>query len=173
MAKTLYKPLKRGVCERVEKHRRLATKQEYAKQNACEESKVIRIDEAQLDYLMEGFTERIEWATNRIVDESKPSYVSIQNATTNGDGFSWLLKCIIGLPIILFGISIVAFLFNSAKEYWIQGGNMQLLVIILGIAAFDCFCLGVEVIREKDRNYIVALFSALASLVALIVALVK
>ena len=32
---------------------------------------------------------------------------------------------------------------------------------------------GIEVLREKDRNYIVALFSALVSLVALIVTLVK
>jgi len=50
---------------------------------------------------------------------------------------------------------------------------MQFAVVMMGILGFDCIILGVEVLREKDRNYIVALFSALVSLVALIVTLVK
>ena len=139
-----------------------------------EENKNVRLDEAQLTKFLDELTERIEWSTNRIVDETAPKRVVIQpRETTNTDGFSWLLKCSIGLPIMLFGIGLFAALWQSADLYWKQGWNMRAVVIFLGIAAFNCLCLGVEIFREKDRNYIVALFSALVSLVALIVTLVK
>ena len=139
-----------------------------------EKNKTTCLDEAQLTKFLDELTERIEWATNRIVDETAPKQVVVQPAkTTNTDGFSWLLKCSIGIPIMLFGIGLFIVLWQSANLYWAQGWNMRLVVTFLGITAFDCLCLGVEIFREKDRNYIVALFSALVSLVALIVTLVK
>ena len=49
----------------------------------------------------------------------------------------------------------------------------RIALFIVAIADFDCLLLGIEILKEKDRNYIVALFSALVALVALIVTLVK
>lgn len=141
------------------------------KRELIEKSEIVHLDDGQVSRLLDELTQRIEWSTNRIVDETAPKHIVVQ--PTNTDGFPWLFKCFIGLPIMLFGICLFVALWQSASLYWTQGWNMRLVVIFLGIAAFDCVCLGVEIFREKDRNYIVALFSALVSLVALIVTLVK
>ena len=138
-----------------------------------EQLRSIRLDETQLNEFVNELTHRIEWSTNRIVDESKPAYVTVQTQNSSAGGFSWLLKCIIGIPIMLVGIGILAFMCQSIGLYWTQGWSMRLALLFLGIAAFDCLCLGVEIFRERDRNYIIALFSALVSLVALIITLVK
>lgn len=44
-------------------------------------------------------------------------------------------------------------------------------LFVVAIAGFDCFILGIEIFREKDRNYIVSIFSALVALAALVVTL--
>lgn len=132
----------------------------------------VRLDAEQENRLLEELTKRVGWSTNRIVDEVKPHY--IVNAPENkSDGFSLLIKCIIGIPILIFGAAIIFYLFQNAVGYWEQGFSMQFAVVMMGILGFDCLVLGVEILREKDRNYIVALFSALVSLVALIVTLIK
>lgn len=132
----------------------------------------VRLDAEQETRLLEELTKRVGWSTNRIVDEVKPHY--IVNAPENkSDGFSLLIKCIIGIPILIFGAAIIFYLFQNAVGYWEQGFSMQFAVVMMGILGFDCLVLGVEILREKDRNYIVALFSALVSLVALIVTLIK
>ena len=132
----------------------------------------VRLDAEQENHLLEELTKRVEWSTNRIVDEVKPRY--IVNAPENkSDGFSLLIKCIIGIPILIFGAAIAFFLYQNATNYWQQGFSMQFAIVMMGILGFDCIILGIEVLREKDRNYIVALFSALVSLVALIVTLLK
>lgn len=132
----------------------------------------VRLDAEQETRLLEELTKRVGWSTNRIVDEVKPHY--IVNAPENkSDGFSLLIKCIIGIPILIFGAAIIFYLFQNAVGSWEQGFSMQFAVVMMGILGFDCLVLGVEILREKDRNYIVALFSALVSLVALIVTLIK
>jgi len=137
------------------------------------EQKTIYLDETQVSKFLDELTERIEWSTNRIVDEVAPTHVAIKTHYADRGGFPWLLKCTIGIPIMLFGVAMLIVLYQSAGLYWDQGLGMRLAAMFLGITAFDCLCLGVEIFREKDRNYIVALFSALVSLVALIIALVK
>lgn len=140
--------------------------------NATHQTVTVRLDAEQKNRLLDELTQRMEWSTNRIVDEVKPHY--IVNAPENkSDGFSLLIKCIIGIPILIFGAAIIFYLYKNAVEYWEQGFSMQFAVVMMGVLGFDCIVLGVEVLREKDRNYIVALFSALVSLVALIVTLVK
>ena len=138
-----------------------------------EQPKTMHLDDTQLREYIDEMTQRIEWSTNRIVDESRPAYVAVRAQNSSAGGFPWLLKCTIGIPIMLVGFGILVFMWRSAGLYWIQGWSMRLALIFLGITAFDCLCLGVEIFREKDRNYIIALFSALVSLVALIVTLVK
>lgn len=140
--------------------------------NAAHQTVTVRLDAEQENRLLNELTQRMEWSTNRIVDEVKPHYVV--NAPENkSDGFSVLIKCIIGIPILIFGAAIIFYLYKNAVGYWAQGFSMQFAVVMMGILGFDCIVLGVEVLREKDRNYIVALFSALVSLVALIVTLIK
>ena len=139
---------------------------------ATHQTVTVRLDAEQENRLLDELTQRMEWSTNRIVDEVKPHYVV--NAPENkSDGFSLLIKCIIGIPILIFGAAIACFLYQNAATYWQQGFSAQFAVVMIGILGFDCIVLGIEVLREKDRNYIVALFSALVSLVALIVTLVK
>lgn len=132
----------------------------------------IRIDDKQIEYFLDQLTERMEWSTNRIVDESKPSYIPVCQPKES-DGLSSVLKCFISFPIIVFGIAVFVFLFTYGDDYLKQGFSQQLSVVFMGILCLDCILIGIEVFKEKDRNYIVALFSALVSLVALIVALVK
>lgn len=132
----------------------------------------VRLDSEQENQLMDKLTQRIEWSTNRIVDEVKPRYI-VSSPENKSDGFSLLIKCIIGIPILIFGAAIIFYLYQNAVGCWEQGFSMQFAVVMMGILGFDCIVLGIEVLREKDRNYIVALFSALVSLVALIVTLVK
>lgn len=132
----------------------------------------VRLDSEQQKQLLDDLTQRIEWSTNRIVDETKPCYISTNNEKQS-DGFSFFLKCAIGIPIIIFGIAVFYFLIKNGGDYWVQGVSSKFALVIMGILGLDCVLLGVEVLREKDRNYVVALFSALVSLVALIVALVK
>lgn len=136
------------------------------------EPAIVRLEAEQENRLLDELTQRVEWSTNRIVDEVKPHY--IVNAPENkSDGFSLLIKCIIGIPMLIVGLAIICYLYQNASGYWEQGFSMQFAVVMMGILGFDCIVLGVEVLREKDRNYVVALFSALVSLVALIVTLVK
>ena len=41
------------------------------------------------------------------------------------------------------------------------------------VIVVDCIILGIDIFKEKDRNYIISLFSALVALVALVVTLLK
>ncbi len=132
----------------------------------------VRLDAEQENRLLDELTQRVEWSTNRIVDEMKPHYI-VNTPQKKSDGFSLLIKCIIGIPMLIVGAAIFYYLYQNALGYWEQGFSMQFAVVMMGILGFDCIVLGIEVLREKDRNYIVALFSALVSLVALIVTLVK
>lgn len=166
--------LRRMRKKRNEKRARILTADQLIQEkDLSEQTKIIQLDDAQTNAFLNELTQRIEWATNRIVDEKVPVQVTVQNPSVDSRGFPWLLKCTVGVPIILFGVGIVGFLLKSAGEYWAQSWAMRLMIVFLAVIAFDCFGLGVEIFREKDRNYLVALFSALVSLVALIVTLTK
>lgn len=140
--------------------------------NATHQTVTVRLDVEQGNRLLDELTQRVEWSTNRIVDEVKPHYI-VNVPENKSDGFSLLIKCIIGIPMLIVGLAIICYLYQNASGYWEQGFSMQFAVVMMGILGFDCIVLGVEVLREKDRNYVVALFSALVSLVALIVTLLK
>lgn len=144
-----------------------------AKRKLAEEQKTVRFDDLQLKESIDELTECISWATNRIIDETRPKYITVTGNNANDTGFSMLLKCIIGLPMFLVGAAVVMFLWKSGGEYWVQGKAMRFALVVLGITGFDSICLGIEIFRERDRNYVVALFGALVSLVALIVTLVR
>lgn len=149
---------------------------EQKKKNAeLQKQKTIRLDDEQVESILDSLTQRIEWSTNRIVNETHHSIVvdSIEHRRNNVDGFSYFLKWIIAAPFFLLVISIIYFLFTVGRQYWAEGWSQRFALIFVAIAGFDCFILGIEILKEKDRNYVVALFSALVALVALIVTLVK
>ena len=140
---------------------------EQKKKNAeLQKQKTIRLDDEQVESILDSLTQRIEWSTNRIVD-------SIEHRRNNVDSFSYFLKWIIAVPFFLLVISTIYFLFTVGRQYWAEGWSQRFALIFVAIAGFDCFILGIEILKEKDRNYVVALFSALVALVALIVTLVK
>lgn len=137
-----------------------------------QKQKTIRLDDEQVESILDSLTQRIEWSTNRIVNESIV-VDSIEHRRNNVDSFSYFLKWIIAVPFFLLVISTIYFLFTVGRQYWAEGWSQRFALIFVAIAGFDCFILGIEILKEKDRNYVVALFSALVALVALIVTLVK
>lgn len=140
------------------------------KRLACAETKVY-LDEKQLDDFMDKLTERIEWSTNRIVDETKPTpdFVNVQ---PKQDAFSTLLKYILAIQFSGFGIGVIAAIVTNWGTYW-TGGTRNLATLCVIFVGICCCAIGIDIFSEKDRDYLVALFSALVALVALIVALVK
>lgn len=131
----------------------------------------VHLDDQQLDDLSQQITESIEWSTNRIVDESKPRTIIVSK--NKHDAFSCFIK--IALCILFIGFCILGFytLFRNWSTFYV-GGFVNIAAIGTIILVFlACFAIGVDIWCEKDRNYLVALFSALVSLVALIVAFLK
>lgn len=132
----------------------------------------VKMDADQMEFFLNELTERIEWSTNRIVDESKEKImISPPLSQERKDGFSYLIKIILGSLFISFGAALGYILIAKLGYYWGQGWGEKLGMIIFYAIAFDCIILGIDIFREQDRNYLVAMFSALVALVALIVTL--
>lgn len=146
---------------------------EQKKKNAeLQKQKTIRLDDDQVEGFLDDLTQRIEWSTNRIVDES-PKTIVQSNKNIPQDGFSFVIKWSIASFFFIVTLVIGYSLYSIWGEYWGMSWWHRIALFIIVIADFDCFLLGIEILREKDRNYIISLFSALVALVALIVALIK
>jgi len=131
----------------------------------------VRLDSEQQKQLLDDLTQRIEWSTNRIVDETKPSSVIVPQKKT--DAFSKLVKVLLCGLFAGFGVLGFYTVFANWSTMYIGGFSNTVAIGILFLICFACIIIGVDIWREKDRNYLIALFSALVSLVALIVALVN
>lgn len=77
------------------------------------------------------------------------------------------------IPFFAVAVTMIYFIYINCGVYWNVALAHKLALIFMGILGFDSVCLGIEILKEKDRNYIISLFSALVALVALIVSLVK
>ncbi len=141
------------------------------KKKATEPSITIRLDQTQIDEIMDQLTDRIEWSTNRIVDESSHN-IPIVIKNNKSDVFSSIIRWILLIVFAGFGIGLIAVLISNWSTYWVGGINniSTLCVIVIGVISV---VIGIDIFRERDKNYIVSLFSALVALVALIVTLVK
>ena len=135
------------------------------------QSKVVRLDEEQVNAFLEQLTKRMEWSTNRIVDETTPPTVIVPQKKT--DAFSQFVKILLCVLFVGFGILGFYTVFANWSTLYIGGLANTLAVGIVFLICFACIIIGIDIWREKDRNYLIALFSALVSLVALIVAFVK
>lgn len=146
------------------------------KENNSDKAKkqqTIKLDEAQVENFMNDLTERITWSTNRIVDESGKTVIVPNRTNKESDGFSILIKCAIGSVFFITAVLIAYFLFTSSAQFWNKGILYKTILFIIGVMGLDCLLLGIDIFKEKDRNYIVSIFSSLVALAALIVALVK
>ena len=138
-----------------------------------QQQKTIRLNDEQLQRFLDDLTQRIEWSTNKIVDETPKTTVVHTTESQPKDGFSLIIKWIIAGLFFTVSIAMGYLLYSIWGEFWNAGWGSQIALLIVAVTGFDCFLLGVEIIKEKDRNYIISLFSALVALVALIFTLVK
>lgn len=135
--------------------------------------KVVRFDDEQLQRFLNELTQRIEWSTNRIVDETPKMPIVDTAKNQPADTFSFIMKWTISSLFFVVAIAITYSLFSIWGEFWNAGWINRIALFIVAIIGFNCAALGIEILKEKDRDYIVSLFSALVALVALIVTLVK
>lgn len=146
------------------------------KKNAeLQKQKTIRLDDEQLESIFNRLEQDIEWSTNRVVDEM-PRYVTTPRfgeRKNNSGFFSLILRIIIALIFFVLSFSIIWVILTYRKQYWSEGLAQRFALIVVAMVGICCFILGVEMLKEKDRNYVVAVFSALVAVVALIVAFVK
>lgn len=144
------------------------------KRNAeLQQQKTVRLNEEQLERFLNEITKRMEWSTNKIIDETPRTTIVHSGNMKKDDGISFLMKCLISILFFAVAIAIIYSLNSIWGELWSAGLKNRIALVIVAIASFDCFALGIEILKERDRNYIVSIFSALVALVALIVALVK
>ncbi len=142
------------------------------KKNAeLQQQKTIRLNDEQLQSFLDDLTQRIEWSTNRIVDEAPRSIIVKPQENQKSDGFSYFIKWSIAILFFTVAIAIAYSLYSIWGEFWDTGWANRVALFIVAIAGFDCAALGIEILKEKDRNYIISLFSALVALVALIITL--
>lgn len=138
-----------------------------------QQQKTVRFNDEQLQCFLDELTQRIEWSTNRIVDETPKATVVDTTGNQSNDGFAYIVKWIIAELFFAVALVVAYSLYSIWGEFWSAGWINRMVLFSVAVIAFDCLALGVEIIKEKDRNYIISLFSALVALVALIVTLVK
>lgn len=144
------------------------------KKNAeLQQQKTVRLDNEQLQGVLDELTQRIVWSTNKIVDEVPKTTVVYTTKNQPNDGFAVFIKLVIASLFFAVTSVIAISLYSTWRELWNTGWISRIVLFFVAVIGFDCFILGIEILKEKDRNYIVSLFSALVALVALIVTLVK
>lgn len=134
---------------------------------------IVKLDDAQMEFFLNELTERFEWSTNKIVDETKENRVIITpQAQERKDGFSFLVKLLLGFLFIGFGVALGYILITQLGYYWNRGWGEKFAMVIFHVISLDCVMLGIDIFRERDRNYLVSMFSALVALVALIITII-
>lgn len=141
--------------------------EEREKVAALQQQQTVKLDEKQVQDFLDELSDRID----RITYENKTRVVITDK--TKMDGFSSLIKISLGVFLILFSILGFVWLIFSGASFWSGTLSDKIALIIMFFIPIDALILGIEIFKEKDRNFIIALFSALVALAALIVALVK
>lgn len=140
--------------------------EEREKVAALQQQQTVKLDEKQVQDFLDELSDRID----RITYENKTRVVITDK--TKMDGFSSLIKISLGVFLILFSILGFVWLIFSGASFWSGTLSDKIALIIMFFISIDALILGKEIFKEKDRNFIIALFSALVALAALIVALV-
>ena len=83
-----------------------------------------------------------------------------------------IIRWMLAMGFISFG-ALLGYKFGvNWSNYWtIPFGKIRFVFLMLDCLA--CIVLGISILREKDRNYLMSVFSALVSLAALVVTMFK
>lgn len=141
--------------------------------NELQQKNTIFINNEQVQNFLDELTERMEYSTDKIINGMPKERAVYSTKDQSNDGLSFVIKLIIGLTFIAAALLIGYSLYKIWGEIWSGNWLNKIILIIFAVIPFDCIYLGVEIIREKDRNYIISLFSSLIALVALIFAIIK
>ncbi len=128
-----------------------------------QQQQTVKLDENQMQAILDKLTDRIDKVTLSIETTHKPKM----------DGFSQVIKNVIAALFLGVAATTLVCLFLYGGESWAESGSNKIAMIGIGIASISCGMIGIEILKEKDRKYIISLFSALVALVALIVSIVK
>ena len=128
-----------------------------------QQQQTVKFDENQMQVILDKLTDRIDKVTFSIEATHMPKM----------DGFSQVIKNIIAAVFLVGAATTLAYLLLYGGESWAESGSNKIAMIVIGVVSIGCSMIGIEILREKDRKYIISLFSALVALVALIVSIVK
>lgn len=133
------------------------------------QNNTVRLDNEQL----QEFLYNINYNSEEIIDEIRRCNSTKQNSDDRKDAFSAAIKIGLASLFIIFAAVLGYNTVTQWSSFWSQGTNYRISLLFMCVIVFDFLILGVDIFREKDRNYIISLFSALVALVALIVTLLK
>lgn len=86
--------------------------------------------------------------------------------------FSEAARVILSLLFIVFGVLLANEILLNWSAYW-NASTKGIGAIILLADSIGCIVLGVSLWWEKDRNYIMSIYSALVAFASLVVTMVK
>ena len=118
----------------------------------------------------ESFSDNInQTANSSVIQMSKTPVSQNENKETF---FSEAVKFVLGLLFVGFGVLLAIGIIGNWCSFWTTF-TQGISAIILLADSISCIVLGVSLWREKDRNYIMSVFSALVALASMVVAIVK
>lgn len=88
------------------------------KNTELQKQKTIRLDDEQVESILDSMTQRIEWSTNRIIDESQKPIAIQTNEKTQQDGFSFAIKWSIASFFFIVTLVIGYWLYRIWVNYW-------------------------------------------------------
>ncbi len=136
----------------------------------------VRIDKSQIESIKSDIVDLSEWSTNRIVDNLSDAIEFSNKSSEQDESKNSLFADIIrwGLAFLFISVGALSIITVISKwSFFWTGGIQKICVIFIFEVSCICCALGVSIFREKDKNYIVSMFSALVALVALIISIIK
>lgn len=141
------------------------------KRDLQQQTRIVQFDEQQIEKYLNEIINKLDVSTNKICDEINQAVKSIKKPRS--DDISFLLKLLVAALCFVIAIVFLCCIFSGFTLLG-NGESGRAMLFILCSAGF-CLAftmLGWEIIKEKDRNYIVSLFSAVVALTALVVTIV-
>ena len=163
---------KKSKCYKQEQRiKQLENEVEDLKRALEQQTKTVQFDEQQIEKILAKITNEIDISTNKICDEVNQAVKSIREPKT--DEISEFIKMLLGTLLIAVAISIVIFIFIDWARF-LNNGLVGIIYLVVHVI-YSCIfiTMGRILFKEKDRNYIVSLFSAVVALTALFVTLYK
>ena len=163
---------KKAKCYKQEQRiKQLENEVEDLKRALEQQTKTVQFDEQQIEKILAKITNEIDISTNKICDEVNQAVTSIKGPKT--DEISEFIKMLLGTLLIAVAISIVIFIFIDWARF-LNNGLVGIIYLVVHVI-YSCIfiTMGRILFKEKDRNYIVSLFSAVVALTALFVTLYK